>query len=301
MMESIWIDKRVEVVYYAWFGRDHIAYVLDKLRAGISSDYERYDYAINRKANNKAFLERVPDMIAEGYEHLENDLAGLLASYVKRMANDRNTGYINKYYYDWLTTTKMLCANYPAIVTWCEQYWTFLNGDEFSIIGKEMDEPLVMERLRNGDYGTVPVSPQRPDQAIRPQAIETEPANNESVANEPSPQPEVIVDEDRIHNELKGYFVASFQGIGNGNIDFYSTFIGLVVGALKAGKDSTYFGRVARMVYESDHRSPKVKQLKFAQWLSVFFAVIDRGVPRDKRKAHYEPTKGLKETYICLS
>jgi hypothetical protein len=305
MDESIWIDTRIEVVYYAWFGRDHIAFVLHKLQAGISGDYERYDYAINRKANNEAFLERVPDMIAEGYEYLSEQLAGLLASYVRRMADKYDTNYINKYYYDWLTTTKTLCANYPVIMSWCDNYWTYLNGDGFSIVGKEYDEPRVLAEM--GDEAFFPQEEeQQPSQAIeanhdnKPSLPHTQP----TIETEPTIEPlSLQLDKDTINDKLSNCFNAKFKGRGviNGE-DYANRLSGQLADGLKAGKTQKYFGQVAYLIYnECKYTTRVVKDKSFAQWMRDFFTVIGKDVPKELNPNKYIPEAGeVRSAYYYL-
>ena len=64
---------------------------------------------------------------------------------------------------------------------------------------------------------------------------------------------------------LKDYFIASFKGIGNGNINFFHT----MIEDLKMERSSKDFARIAWMIYYSkkmNHNKPAT----FAKWYQIF-------------------------------
>jgi len=79
--------------------------------------------------------------------------------------------------------------------------------------------------------------------------------------NENTDKPERIIDSER----LKGFFNSTFKGMGNGNIDYLSTFID----ELKRDRTAKAFAQIALMCYngkQMNDRKPKT----FSEWYSIF-------------------------------
>lgn len=286
-MDSICNDMRIEVVYYRWWDSDTQRYILNKLDCGIPHYYEIYAFAINVEANNKAFLEYLPTLMDKGWNMIENELAGMMAVYVKAMANQGiDNSYRRKYYNDWLTNTEILCKNEPSILRWCDEYRRFLDGDD-SIF---FDEPTAIKKLREDDQATEtgPVTVQTPSTANEPTT--------------PQPQPMDGVNIDGLYKTLEQYFTAPFKGVGNNNINSLEiSLTPLLFSAIQLGKKPRYFAQVAKMIYQSKYAQKFVKSMSFAGWLRVFCDAVRCAVPKDTNPNKYEPDKSMRQTYIFLT
>lgn len=110
----------------------------------------------------------------------------------------------------------------------------------------------------------------------------------QSIADYKEPKP---IDEEK----LKPYFKASFKGMGQ-NINHFPDLIRELEHIRKGS--ATNVGRAAYMIYTSSHMTRKPQT--FAEWMRIFFEILDVPVPKDTSQNKYEPTKEIKDRLYFL-
>lgn len=94
-------------------------------------------------------------------------------------------------------------------------------------------------------------------------------------ADDKKAKSETIPSKRTIDSEKLGhYFIASFKGMGNGKIDYFST----LIAELQTNRTRTEYDKIALMIYKSDKMN-KRKPASFNGWRKVFSECVG-----------YEPT-----------
>jgi len=111
---------------------------------------------------------------------------------------------------------------------------------------------------------------------------------NESPKADETPQRVIDVE------QLKDYFIASFKGIGNGNINFFD----MMIEELKMERSSKDFARIALMIYNSKKMNHN-RLSTFAKWYKIFCNCV--GCEKKSYKPeHLTPTDSLIKVFGYL-
>lgn len=100
-----------------------------------------------------------------------------------------------------------------------------------------------------------------------------------------------IIDEEK----LKPYFISTFKGMGNGNINFFSS----LIEELKTDREAKEFAQIALMIFESSKTSDRVGNV-FTKWYTVFCECVGCEKKTYKPKDLRSPSESLKKLFNYL-
>jgi hypothetical protein len=119
--------------------------------------------------------------------------------------------------------------------------------------------------------------------------VSEQPKSNANEVNTSKPQRTINAE------KLKGYFNATFKGMGNNNINYFDW----LINDLQTDRSGKEFAQIALMIYESGKLN-NTKPASFTAWYKIFCECIGcerKGYTKNKLR---NPNKNLKSTFSYL-